>query len=384
MIAISLQGATKHFPRTGRISLRALLAGLSEADRFTAVDQVSLRVPQGEVMGVLGRNGAGKSTLLRLAGGIYSPDEGSIWLGGDVAGMYELGGFGNTQLTGREFAVRYLQLFGVPRSRWAEVVEEVRDFSELANYFDEPIRTYSAGMAARLYFSVATAIPHEIYLIDEILSVGDEHFQAKSWARMRERLAGGASGLLVTHDWSAVIKLCRTSKVLDRGRVAIEGRSDAVVAAYLDLPRLAGTRAQIIDPSPEALVGVSGEDGTIRFDVHIAEPIRVQAAVSIEVLQLGVGWEPVVLTEFADVAGQPGLYTVSLHIPALPLRPGEYSLNLFISGAPDPDTGVRESLDARAWTYGNGLVFTITGPAAGQGVAPFPVRWAEEPSEDGT
>ncbi|TFY99672.1 polysaccharide ABC transporter ATP-binding protein [Ramlibacter rhizophilus] len=377
--AITINTVTKHFPKTGRIGMRALFTGIPPDQRFTAVDRVSLRVPKGEVVGVLGRNGAGKSTLLRLVGGIYSPDGGSVALTGDLAGLFELGGFGNTQLTGREFAFRYLDLFGVNRGEQPAIVDDIHDFSELGAYFDERIRTYSAGMSARLYFAAATAIPHEIYLIDEILSVGDEHFQAKSWARMRERLAGGASGLLVTHDWSAVIKLCRESRVMDAGRVVLAGRSDAVVAGYLDLPLPAADRARLLEPPPEALRAESGRDCTLSFDIEVLEPIAVRAAVSIEVLQLGVGWEPVILTEFQDAGRGPGRLRIELNIPALPLGPGEYSLSFFLNTAPDPHTGSVDILDARAWTYGNGLVFTVTGEDTGCGVAPFPVRWSEEP-----
>ena len=380
MTAITVRSVSKYFPKSGRIGLRGVLRGLPASDRFTAISRISLQVPKGEVVGVLGRNGAGKSTLLRVVGGVYSPDEGGVALSGAVAGLFELGGLGNTQLSGREFAHRYLQIFGVERARRAQLVEEINDFSELGAYFDERIRTYSAGMAARLYFAAATAVPHEIYLIDETLSVGDEHFQTKSWARMRERLAGGASGLLVTHDWSAVIKLCRESKVLEAGRVVREGRSDVVVAAYLDLPRPTAKRARLLDPPPEALRGHSGRDCSIVLDVEVDEDIDVQVAVSLEALQLGVGWEPVVLTEFADAGRGPGLFRVELNIPTLPLAPGEYSLGLFLSTAADPTTGEREVLDARAWTYGDGLIFTVTGSASG-GIAPFPVQWHEEEQE---
>jgi lipopolysaccharide transport system ATP-binding protein len=378
--AITISSVTKHFPKSGRIDLVGLVRGLSPAQRFTALSDVSLRVPKGEVVGVLGRNGAGKSTLLRLVGGIYSPDEGAVTLGGDVAGLFELGGFGNTQLTGREFAHRYLQLFGIGASERAGVVPEIHEFSELGDYFDERIRTYSAGMAARLYFAAATAIPHEIYLIDEILSVGDEHFQTKSWARMRERLAGGASGLLVTHDWSAVIRLCRQSCVLAAGRVAHAGRSDVVVASYLDLPAPSADRARFLAPEAAALFGQSGQSGqdcTILIDVQIDAKIEVQVALSLEALQLGVGWEPVLLTEYADVGAGPGRFTLAVHFPALPLAPGDYSLALFLATSPRGEGMQREILDARSWTYGNGLTFTVSG-APTPGVAPFPVIWQED------
>ncbi|WBY00714.1 ABC transporter ATP-binding protein [Ramlibacter tataouinensis] len=374
-LAVSVEGITKHFPKAGRLRVRELLTGLPPERRFTAIDGISLDVPKGEVVGVLGRNGAGKSTLLRLVGGIYSPDSGAIALNGHVAGLFEMGGFGNTQLTGREFANRYLQLFGVSRAQREAVVAEVREFAELGDYFDQLIRTYSAGMAARLYFATATAIPHEIYLIDEILSVGDEHFQAKSWARMRERLASGASGLLVTHDWSAVIRLCRESKVLERGRILLQGRSDRVVADYLQLPRPAADRARLAAAPGERLQASSGRACALDLELEILAPGPVELAVSIEALQLGTGWEPVILTEFQPVASSPGRYRATVRIEALPLRAGEYTLNVFLATPPD-SSGVRETLDVRGWTYGNAMTLAVDGEPGG-GIAPFAVRWTE-------
>lgn len=375
--AIVAKGVTKYFPRSGRLGWRDVVFGLPVAERFTALEDVALQVERGEIVGILGRNGAGKSTLLRLLGGIYAADKGAVAIGGDVAGLFELGGFGNAQLTGRAFAERYLELFGVPRREWPPVVQDIHEFSELGEYFDERIHTYSAGMSARLYFATATAIRHEIYLVDEILSVGDEHFQTKSWARMREHLAGGASGLLVTHDWSAVIKLCRRSKVLASGKVVIEGRSDAVVAAYLDLPKPQQHRARFLLQGNEVFRGTSGAACTLRLPVEIEEDVQVEVAVSIEALQLGVGWESVVLTEFEPVAARAGRYEVAVDIPDLPLAPGDYSLNLFLSSPADPATLGRQSYDARSWTYGTGLVMQVDGePTAG--VAPMPVRWVGE------
>jgi len=355
---------------------RALLTGLPPRERFTAVDDISVAVMPGEVVGVLGRNGAGKSTLLRLIAGIYAADKGAIALSGDVAGLFELGGFGNGQLTGRAFVLRYLQFFGVMKSSWNEIVADVHDFSELATYFDEKIHTYSAGMGARLYFAAATAIAHEIYLIDEVLSVGDEHFQAKSWARMRERLACGAAGLLVTHDWSAVIKLCRTSRVLQAGRVVLDGRSDTVVAQYLDLPKADAARACLMVDEGQIMCGVSGETLHIGFEVQVKHCMRVEAAVSIEALQLGVGWESIILTEFSSVADQPGRYWAEFTVERLPLAPGDYLLSLFLATPPDPGSGVRDVLDARGWTYGNGVTLRVGGEPR-VGLAPFAVAWSQ-------
>ena len=376
---ISAKAVTKYFPKSGRMGWRALLAGLPRDERFVAVDDVSLVVGRGEVVGVLGRNGAGKSTLLRLMAGIYAADKGVIALSGDVAGLFELGGFGNGQLTGREFSRRYLQFFGVKKSQWPDTLHDIHEFSELGIYFDEKILTYSAGMGARLYFATATAIPHEIYLIDEILSVGDEHFQTKSWARMRERLAGGASGLLVTHDWSAVIKLCRASLVLQSGRVVLEGRSDTVVAGYLDLPKAKADAARlVVDPSRK-MSGTTGATLSIEFDVELLQSGPVEVAVSIEALQLGVGWEPLILTEFVPVAVLPGRYRTELVVERLPMAPGDYLVSLFLATPPDTATGERKVLDARGWTYGDGITLRVDGES-GSGLAPFAIQWSQDPS----
>lgn len=373
--AIVADRVTKHFPKSGRMGWRVVLGGLRPDERFTAVNRVSLEVPRGEVVGILGRNGAGKSTLLRVLGGIYAADEGRISMSGDLAGLFELGGFGNSQLTGREFCRRYLQLFGVPAKRWKDVTSDIHQFSELGAYFDEKILTYSAGMSARLFFSAATALPHEIYLIDELLSVGDAHFQAKSWARIRERLATGASGLLVTHDWASVIKLCRHSKVLQSGQVWLDGRSDEVIARYLDLPKPPAKQARLLVTDGQVFAAVAGEDMALAFDVEVNAPVPVEVAASVEALQLGIGWEAVLLTEFQPLAQQPGRYAARLHVPSLPLAPGDYSLNLFLSR--EDGSGERQAIDARSWTYGNGLTLRVTG-TSDPGIAPFPLEWSVE------
>lgn len=372
--AIQLDGATKYFHKSGIVSLRTLLAGLDERSGFAAVDGVDLKVPKGEVVGVLGRNGAGKSSLLRLVGGVYAPDKGTVSVDGDLAGLFELGGMGSEQLTGREFAQRYLQLFDVPRQAHLRLLEDVKEFSELGDYFEERIATYSAGMGARLYFAVATAVPHDVYLIDEVLSVGDEHFQAKSWGRMRERLSGGASGLLVTHDWSAVIKLCRETKVMDRGRVVLSGPSDEVVAKYLELPLPPGDAARIAGLPTGPIEAQSGQDWVLEFDVESTVDRPVELAMSIEALQLGMGWEAIILTEFQRVCAKRGTYRARLCVPRLPLTAGTYSLNLFLSTAMDEVTRARQGLDARSWTYGNGLVLRVQGDAM-QGMTFLPLQW---------
>ncbi|MGB4101383.1 MAG: ABC transporter ATP-binding protein [Alphaproteobacteria bacterium] len=373
--AIVARGLRKLFPLQMTSLLRLWLGQKQTFPSFAALKDVNLRVPRGEMVGVLGANGAGKSTLLRVLAGIYRPDAGQVTMDGAYAALFELGGFGNGHLTGRNYVHRFLQLYDVPVAQHAALIEEIHEFSELGSSFEETIRTYSTGMGARLYFSTATAVQRAIYLVDEILSVGDEHFRVKSWARMRQRLASGASGVLVTHDWSAVIKLCRTACVLEHGAIVREGAADKVVADYLQLPVPAPTQGRIV--APDAFHAVSGAPLRLEFDVVLTADIAAAVAVSIEYLMLGMGWEIVVLSEYLPVAQQAGTYRVCLEMPHAPLRPGDYMVSLFLCGAPDPTTGARESLHGFSWTYGNGLKLVVTGTPRDD-LAPFPVVWRQE------
>lgn len=348
---------------------RILFGG--EGDRkapvVEALRDISLTVPRGKIVGILGRNGAGKSTLLRLLGHVYTPSFGHIEAYGQVAGLFELGGMGNPNLTGREYAERYLTFMGGRRREVMALLDEICKFSELGEAFDRRIRTYSSGMGARLYFAVATAVQHEIYLIDELLSVGDEHFQAKCWRRMRDRLLGGASGVLVTHDWASIVKLCEYACVIEDGRFSFQGSSVGAVVHYLKLPVPKAGVARFPASLPDEFVLRSGEASRLRIPVEILDDVAVDGALSIEMLRIGIGWEIVILTEYLPVADQRGEYQMVFEIPELPLVPGKYSLNLFLSQRPDGEGKPRTALDARSWTYGNGLTLKVEGesfPAA--------------------
>ena len=228
MVAVSCHGVTKRFALVGAGQVwQIALGSLGSVGSFEALHDVTIDVPQGQFVGVLGRNGAGKSTLLRVIGGVYPVDKGSIAINGALSGLYELGIVGNAQATGREYANRLLTIHGFSRRERADMILDIHDFSELGDRFEDPVQTYSAGMGARLYFSTATAGQYSVYLLDEILSVGDQHFQAKCWRRLKDRLSCGASGILVTHDWSSVLQLCQTAHVIDRGRIIFSGSPEA-------------------------------------------------------------------------------------------------------------------------------------------------------------
>ncbi len=346
---------------------------------FRALRDVNIDVPKGEFVGVLGHNGSGKSTLLRTAGGIYQPDRGLVMIEGSLSGLYELGITGNRELSGRDFARRLLRMNGVKGSRLDELVEDIEDFSELGERFNDPILTYSAGMGARLFFATATAGHYDVYLIDEVLSVGDAHFQAKCWRRIRERIANGASGILVTHDWAAVLKICRTAHLLDHGRISFSGPSEATVRRYLygdgaQEPFTEGF-ARIIERPTKVITAPCGEDLSVHMSVRIERPANVSALAVIERLQPGYGWETMLMSPEPVLIGQePGDYDVAITFPGLPLEPGDYQINVHLVMPDAQDASRRAVLDGFGWLSGNGLPLKAIAGRGPDGYA-LPVCW---------
>lgn len=348
--------------------------------RFEALKDVTVDVPKGEFVGILGRNGAGKSTLLRAIGGVYAPDSGVIVINGDMSALYELGMMGNEHLTGREFAGRWFDVFATPKDNRRALIADVHDFSELEEAFDRPIRGYSAGMRARLNFSLATARASDIFIIDEVLSVGDEYFQNKCWRRIRQRLSGGAAGIIATHDWSAVLRLCSTAYVIEKGRTIAHGPSPGVVRDYLGLSTEEFASGARFDPAlPDVLRGHSFEDFTLEMSVTATEVVEIKFGAAVEVFVPGFGWEHVMHADPQPVGVGPGKFRIQLRIPALPLKEGEYAISVSISKS-NPDGG-QKVLDARAWTYNQALTLKVDGPDS-RGAVRWPVTLATPARQD--
>ena len=344
-----------------------LVFGKQEADEWhDALIKINFRVPKGKIIGVIGRNGAGKSTLLRSMAGVYPLNNGRVIRLGPVSALFELGGMGGFLITGKQYVLRWLRFNGIPRRNWLKIVEEVRDFSELGDRLDDRIYSYSAGMAARLYFSTATSFSHKIYLIDEVLSVGDEHFQAKCWLRIRERLAHGVSGVLVTHDWSAILRLCEQALELSNGQIVAKGDSEKIICDYLKLSdQLSIDRsAYFSEDCPTSLSGISGRDWFCDIPVKITKSDPVFFNYSIEKLVLGQDWQILILGEESLVASSQGNYIVRIKIPALPIPSGEYRLNLFLTGVKADDRGPKIAYDIRSWTTGNSIKFLVNGESS--------------------
>ncbi len=372
-ILLSCTGVTKDFEvHNNGHSWRVFFGSQSKGKQVRAVDNASLSVPKGEFVGILGRNGAGKSTLLRILGGSYSHNSGSIRCSGDMTGLYELGGMGNPYLSGVEYAKRFLLLYGVTARDLPNLLYDIKSFSELEEAFDRPIHTYSSGMAARLYFATATALQHEVYLIDEVLAVGDEHFQNKCWSRMRERLGRGASGILVTHDWSAVLKVCRQCHIMDKGKVVESGGSEEIVRSYLALAdEELSEGAKFTSDLPKSFKLRSSAESTLEFDVLIQKRTPVTFRYSIEFMRVGYGWETALLGH-EPLGPEPGKYRVQIAFDRLPLPPGDYYLNLFLAAPIENESRARAIYDAKSWTHGEAIRLQVTGaPRPGSVVMPL-------------
>lgn len=200
--------------------------------RVVALDDVSFEVGQGQALGVIGHNGAGKSTLLRIAAGILQPRIGSAVVRGLVAPVIELGIGFEQELTGRENVVFNGALLGRSRQEMNERTDEIVNFAELSNFIDQPIRTYSTGMVARLAFSIATTVDAQILLLDEVLSVGDERFQRKCAERIGDFRRKGVTILFVSHALPSVETLCDDVIWLEGGRIQQKGETRQVIDEY--------------------------------------------------------------------------------------------------------------------------------------------------------
>lgn len=239
--AIELTGVSKSYPL-----YRSLTAGFKHfllhlpgslqdlrAPRHQALADVTLTIAPGEAVGFVGGNGAGKSTLLGLMAGVLRPSAGTVTVRGRVCPLLELGAGFHFELTGRDNILLNGVLLGLTRAEIQARMEAIVAYAELEAFIDQPIRTYSSGMLARLGFAVAAHLEPDILLVDETLAVGDARFQKKCQATMAAFRKAGVTLVLVSHNMDDVRAVCTRAVWLDRGRVRLDGEPDAVIDAYL-------------------------------------------------------------------------------------------------------------------------------------------------------
>jgi ABC-type polysaccharide/polyol phosphate transport system ATPase subunit len=316
-----------------------------------ALAGVSLRVGPGETVGVVGRNGAGKSSTLRVLAGIVPLHSGRVEVEGQVVTLLELGaGFGR-EFSGRENVYLNGALHGLDRAGIEERLDAIVAFSELGQFIDAPVKTYSSGMLVRLGFAIAAHLDADVLLIDEVLAVGDEGFQRKCLRRVSERIAEGATLVLVSHDASAIERVCERVVVLDGGRKVFDG---PVSEGLLHYHRLLGTEhgggERVGPPGPDPRdvavedVELLDEAGHARHVFRTGEPLRLavrlvartpreRTPVTVEVRD---GEGRALFRTKTEAALSQGAARLTFDVPRLTLLGGDYDL-VVAAGEGGPD-----------------------------------------------
>jgi lipopolysaccharide transport system ATP-binding protein len=261
--AIVIQGVSKRFrlyrDRTSSVKETVTRRFRSRFDEFWAVSDVSLEIPRGKTLGLIGNNGSGKSTLLRLMAGIHPPTKGTIVTQGRISALLELGAGFHPDLTGRENIYLNASILGLTRHEVDEVVDEIIDFAGIDEFIDSPIKVYSSGMYVRLGFAVAVHVNPEILFIDEVIAVGDEEFQRRCFDYLYRLRRRGVTIVLVSHAHGIMQTMCDEVAWLDHGRLVEQGDPGTVVKHYLEAVNR--TEGERLDAEAAAKSGSSATGG---------------------------------------------------------------------------------------------------------------------------
>ncbi len=238
--AITVERITKVFNLTAdrRRSLKGTVIRFLKGEKkapdvlIKPLNNVSFSVKRGEVVGIVGENGVGKSTLLKIIAGIIKPTSGSIVTHGRVAGLLEIGLGFHPDLTGRENAILYGSILGLPKNQVSDSLDKIAEFAELESFMEVPLKKYSSGMQMRLGFSVAMTVDPDILLLDEVFSVGDQKFQQKSFSRLEGMIRDNKAVVLVSHDLNVMQRLCNKAVFLSKSGKTIVGNADEVLNMY--------------------------------------------------------------------------------------------------------------------------------------------------------
>jgi lipopolysaccharide transport system ATP-binding protein len=304
-------------------------------EEIWALKDVSFTVDEGEVLGIIGRNGAGKSTLLKLLTRITTPTEGRAEIRGRVGSLLEVGTGFHPELTGRENVSLNGAILGMKRREIREKLPEIVAFAGVERFMDTPVKRYSSGMYVRLAFSVAAHLEPEVLLVDEVLAVGDAEFQARCLGRMEDMGSTGRTVLFVSHNMQAVAQLCDRAILLDGGHIVREGRSEEIVAHYLQTTAGAGasrTWSEHEAPGDDLVrlrsVRIVDEDRATADYVDVRRPVGIELGFT--VLREG----PPVVPKIKVRTGREIAFNAMDVDPrwAQPSEPGEYVATAWIPG----------------------------------------------------
>ena len=214
---------------------KILFSKRNKVDRITILKDITLDIEKGETVALIGTNGSGKSTLLKLMTRIIYPTKGNIKINGKLTSLLELGAGFHPDFTGRENIYFNAAIFGLTKAEIDKRVDTIIEFSELGDFIDNPVRTYSSGMYMRLAFSVAINVDADILLIDEILAVGDQHFQDKCFAKLEELRDSEKTIVIVTHSLDQVKKLCTRAIWIKDGKIQMDDKPSIVIPKYIEI-----------------------------------------------------------------------------------------------------------------------------------------------------
>ena len=235
--AIEVNNVTKKFKvfydKPNTLKERLVFWKNNKAEERIVLKDINLKINKGDTVALIGVNGSGKSTLLKLMTKIIYPTKGNIITRGKLTSLLELGAGFHEDFTGRENIYFNASIFGLTRKEIDNRIDKIIEFSELGDFIDNPVRTYSSGMYMRLAFSVAINVEAEILLIDEILAVGDQHFQDKCFAKLQELKKSDKTIVIVSHSLDSIKKLCNRAVWINQGRIEKDGKTEEVVKEYL-------------------------------------------------------------------------------------------------------------------------------------------------------
>ena len=212
--------------------VRKLKGNNTAIDEFWALRDITFDIPKGDSFALIGSNGSGKSTLLKIISGILTPTTGNVTVNGSIAPLIELGAGFDMELTGRENIFLNGAVLGHSQKLMLEKYDEIMDFSELREFEDVPVKNYSSGMLARLGFSIATIVKPDILIVDEILAVGDQAFQAKCHKRMEDMMSGGTTVILVSHSEGDIKRICKQAAWINKSKLMFVGDSEEALERY--------------------------------------------------------------------------------------------------------------------------------------------------------